>query len=565
MKSVVPTTQKENIAGSAVHSTRQRGPVPSTGNAKPVRLPSEVASAAQSSSTADSDDDKPFDLRLWLRELWERWKPKTSSDSISFLSSLCAHVALILILALISLTASKPSRSLIFSLSDGEPNLQSASLELESSSGSEKTAELETPESFATTTAIASIDDLRPSETNLSLDAMVNEQTMRESITSALIPAELTSSIRDSSTASSASKSKLFSGSSLEGRSDANRNRLALQNGGSKESEDAVDAALAWFAAHQTPDGSWSMEMTAKPCNGKCNHGTEEVGSPKKIAATGLALLCFLGAGQTHKSGKYQEEVGKGLAFLTKAIARDGRLVRDDPRYELYEHGIAVLALSEACEMTADTSLLPTIRLGIDYLIRCQHPDGSWGYTPNVTGDLSIVGWQMMAIKSAHKIGVRVTPDTVEKVDRFMDSQQSDYGSYYGYRSSQRDPCMTAIGLLLRLYRGWPRTDPRILKGADYIADLGPSTNGIYYNYYATQLLFHLKHSDWETWNRMNRDYLVREQSKDGHSKGSWYIGKSHFNQVGGRLYCTAMATLSLEVYYRFMPIYDEIRDEFAL
>ncbi len=60
-------------------------------------------------------------------------------------------------------------------------------------------------------------------------------------------------------------------------------------------------------------------------------------------------------------------------------------------------------------------------------------------------------------------------------------------------------------------------------------------------------------------WNVTNRDYLVREQAKDGHERGSWYLGRSHFNQVGGRLYCTAIATLTLEVYYRFMSIYSEI------
>jgi hypothetical protein len=215
--------------------------------------------------------------------------------------------------------------------------------------------------------------------------------------------------------------------------------------------------------------------------------------------------------------------------------------------------------------MTGDTSLLHVVRTGIDYLVQCQCADGSWGYTPKTTGDLSIVGWQMMALKSASRIGIKVAPEVIERVDRFIDSQQSEYGAYYGYRSTQRDPCMTAIGLLLRLYRGWPRSDARILKGADYIADLGPSTNGIYYNYYATQLLFHIKHADWPTWNQMNRDHWIQSQSKEGHSKGSWYVGKSHFNQVGGRLYCTAMITLSLEVYYRFMPIYDDIDQDFVL
>jgi hypothetical protein len=71
-----------------------------------------------------------------------------------------------------------------------------------------------------------------------------------------------------------------------------------------------------------------------------------------------------------------------------------------------------------------------------------------------------------------------------------------------------------------------------------------------------------MKYEKWAQWNSTNRDYLVREQANEGHEKGSWYFGRSHFNQVGGRLYCTAMATLTLEVYYRFMPIYSEIEPD---
>ena len=402
---------------------------------------------------------------------------------------------------------------------------------------------------------------------------LTTELNPKRSFASEMVSA---SSISTSTSASATRKgiqSGLFAGSSLEGRSSENRRRLAMQNGGNKESEDAVDAALVWFAAHQSADGSWSTEMSDKPCNGRCSHGTEEIGSPKRIAATGLALLCFLGAGHTHRQGIYKDEVYKAIRFLTNTIKKNqrddrmlGRFLNDGAQYEMYEHGIAVLGLCEACEMTKDTSLIEPCTNGIEFIVRSQHPDGSWGYTPNTSGDLSIVGWQMMALKSAHKLGIRVQPAVIAKVDKFLDSQQSEYGAYYGYRSTQRDPCATGIGLLLRLYRGWAKTDPRMLKGAQYIAELGPSTNGIYYNYYATQLLFHLKHPAWADWNQTSRDYLVREQAKEGHEKGSWYFGRSHFNQVGGRHYCTAMATLTLEVYYRFMPIYSELsQDDFQL
>jgi hypothetical protein len=53
------------------------------------------------------------------------------------------------------------------------------------------------------------------------------------------------------------------------------------------------------------------------------------------------------------------------------------------------------------------------------------------------------------------------------------------------------------------------------------------------------------------------RDYLVKSQATDGHEAGSWYFDESHASH-GGRLYTTAMATMTLEVYYRYMPLYQE-------
>ncbi len=475
---------------------------------------------------------------------------------------------LVLILALISTSINVGHRPLLLLNSDADSTVESllvASLDTSSINQEQDQADNAEP----------TVDkfELTANEPNFTLADVVSPTSIADLSSKTWVPAELVSAVGNSTPPrSNASASALFASSSLEGRSVENRKRLAMQHGASKESEAAVDAALIWFAAHQAVDGSWSTEMSDKPCNGQCRLGTVEIGSPKRIAATGLALLCFLGAGHTHKQGDYRDVVYKAINYLTNAIKsaspndRDirpnGRFLDDNSQYEMYEHGIAVLAMCEAYEMTGDSILRAPCETGIDFIQRSQHPDGSWGYRPNTSGDLSIVGWQMMALKSAKKIGFKVRPEVIQRVDKFLDSQQSENGAYYGYRSTQKEACTTSIGLLLRLFRGWSRTDPRILKGTQYIADLGPSIDGIYYNYYATQLLFHMKYEKWSQWNVTNRDYLVREQAMEGHEKGSWYFGRSHFNQVGGRLYCTAMATLTLEVYYRFMPIYSEIEPD---
>ena len=43
-----------------------------------------------------------------------------------------------------------------------------------------------------------------------------------------------------------------------------------------------------------------------------------------------------------------------------------------------------------------------------------------------------------------------------------------------------------------------------------------------------------------------------------GHPAGSWDPDDSPYGAKGGRIYCTALATLTLEVYYRFLRLYDE-------
>ena len=485
------------------------------------------------------------------------------NESLSFCSSFVVHVLLLLLLALLTRSISLPSRHLILLPSDGASSgeLTLAVFETSNESTSLETMEVSKPVDVSLdripTEVLSEAKLTQPRAFDKDLEFARTEST---------IPA--VQNVQQSAVAS------LFMNSSLEGRDSANRRSLALSNGGSVASEQAVDDALEWFARHQLADGSWSTDLTSDPCKGRCQHSTIELGRPKKIAATGLALLCYLGAGHTHKKGEYQENVLGGLVYLTncakegkrKNATAAGRLVDEGAAYEMYEQGIATLALCEAYQMTGDSMLRGPLEICVEYIQRCQHANGSWGYHPNESGDLSIVGWQIMALKSASKIGLKVRPEVIRRGDSFLDSQQSGNGAYYGYRGPEKEACTTAIGLLLRLYRGWTPTDPRVMEGSKYILDLGPSLDGIYYNYYATQLLYHLKLDRWAEWNTISRDYLVGEQSKDGHEKGSWFFGRNTFNKLGGRLYNTAMATLTLEVYYRNLPIYAEINgDSFAL
>ncbi|MDZ4849136.1 MAG: prenyltransferase/squalene oxidase repeat-containing protein [Pirellulaceae bacterium] len=367
----------------------------------------------------------------------------------------------------------------------------------------------------------------------------------------------------------------MFAKGSLEGRSQDNRTKLALSRGGTAGSEKAVEAALVWLVKHQYRDGGWSMNFTDPdcPCQGQCTHSSNEILDLKRPSATGLALLSFLGAGYTHKEGKYKDEVYRGLMYLVDHIKIDKADQFDfrDPgqfsrtQHQMYEQGIATLAICEAYQMTHDPILKNTCQNAIDFIQAAQSYDGSWGYNPRQPGDLSIVGWQMMCLKSAYSSELTINAQRIRGVDRFLASVQSEGGAKYGYRTPQPTPSMTSIGLLMRLYRGVSFMDPRILRGAAYIADSGPSRSDVYFNYYATQLLFQLNNVHWAKWNPKLRDYLVKSQNQIGHEAGSWYFDDdSHpsSNSKGGRLYCTAMAVMALEVYYRYMPIYLDVIEQ---
>lgn len=358
---------------------------------------------------------------------------------------------------------------------------------------------------------------------------------------------------------------EVFRNSAVSQRQSDSRAAAAAANGGSRESEAAVENGLKWLIAHQSGDGSWSLQYRNKECEAGCDHEGRE--GDYQPAATGLALLSFLGAGYSHREGPYQPELRKAIYYLITRIEYDetgevGNLAGLS-EHAMYNHGIATLALCEAFQMTNDKDLEKPVRALINYTVKAQHDVGGWGYSAATPGDLTISAWQVMSIKSAYSAGIRVPSDVMRRFDRFMDTQQSGDGAFYGYRGPGKQPGTTAMGLLLRMYRGWFRTDPRVLEGMTYLEKTSVSETDVYYNFYATQVFFHQDGPAWAKWNKEVRDFLVRTQAQRGHEAGSWFMTDS-FSKVGGRLYCTCLSILTLEVYYRYPPMFREItRDSF--
>lgn len=367
----------------------------------------------------------------------------------------------------------------------------------------------------------------------------------------------------------------------MGGRSRAGRATMVAKMGGTAASEKAVQLGLRWIADHQQPDGGWSFDHTGAKCTGACSQPGSLKGECRN-ASTGLAILALLGAGHTPTQGDFQDVVYKGVEYLLKNSSPvpagvDMRGIHGN-NTGMYTHAIAATALCETVAMLQHEveeargveeerslnkkrslilrQIAPIAAASIQFIVNAQHsPTGGWGYNPGAAGDTSILGWQVMALKSASHARIPFSIGAVVGANKFLSSVQNAEGMY-GYRDNKATkPSTTAIGIVCRMLSGVPRTEPRLVMGVRALSAKGPDRNSMYFNYYATQAMMNYGGETWRNWNESMREHLVATQVSEGHAAGSWDPRDAHAGRAG-RLFMTCLCTMTLEVYYRHLPLY---------
>lgn len=348
-------------------------------------------------------------------------------------------------------------------------------------------------------------------------------------------------------------------------RSASRREKLLAEAGGTEESERAVAAALDWLARHQNPDGSWGCANFEKQCKDpSCKAHLKRggfgggMGIDYQAAATAFGLLPLLAAGQTHQSkGPYQRVVYKGLLWLTKNQNEEtGRFGNGN----MYEHGLATIAICEAYGCTRDLKLKNLAQGAIRFTEDAQNDvSGGWHYTanPSTVGDTSVLGWQYMSLVSAQMAGLKVNPQSLASANKFLGSvSKGKSGGLFSYMpESGPTPAMSSVGLLCRQYRGINRTDPAMVEGMNYVmANLNGAKTDSYFLYYATQVMHNLPGTEWDKWNDQIRKHLVATQVKEGCTAGSW----APTGHSAGPVMSTSIHALTLEIYYRYDSLYSK-------
>jgi hypothetical protein len=283
---------------------------------------------------------------------------------------------------------------------------------------------------------------------------------------------------------------------------------------------------------------------------------------------TALALLAFLGAGNSEKTGTWRSSVSKAVSWL-KSKQENGLIFdRTDAgghRAVAYPTAIATLALCEAAGMGKQLGAFGAAQAAVNYCTR-EHQQGDstdrlgWRYSAKMGGDLSVSGWFILALQSAKSAGLLVDSFSIKGAKDFLDSVEvKEKGvSRYSYQPGKEPSSRRgAIGNLVRLALGTPKEQLAASIEA-FVAEGGVpkwsndgSSVDLYYWYFGTSCVFQHGGELWNRWNDGLKKALVDNQSKQGDDAGSWPI-IGDFSTEWGRVGQTALGCLCLEVYYRY-------------
>jgi hypothetical protein len=314
--------------------------------------------------------------------------------------------------------------------------------------------------------------------------------------------------------------------------------------GVSPQTDRAIAEGLAYLARQQHSDGSLD-------------------GGGPKVAMTGLSLMSFLASGHVADEGGYGLNVRGAVDFLVRSEPEDGYFGKVDAS-RMYGQGIATLALAEAYGVESDPARRKRIRAAVERAVKlildaqavakADPFAGGWRYEPtSADSDLSLSGWNALALRAAQDAGVTVGRDRVKEAVGFVMRCYKADEHGFGYQpGNAASISMTGVGIL-NWYLLDGGEDSRIDAAGKYLLE-HPAKDDTrmecYATYYAAQAAFQVGGEVWKGVWKATEARLTQEQEKDG----SW--PPSHETQEPGRVYSTSMALLTLSAPYRLAPIY---------
>jgi len=349
----------------------------------------------------------------------------------------------------------------------------------------------------------------------------------------------------------------------FECREEEFRQSLLKLYGGNEQSEAAVHRACQWLADHQYPDGYWDFSHETPRFKGKVRD-PGSISAPN--AATALALLPLLAAGNGPRAGEFKRNVATGVTYLR------GHMIRYASGATMFEnvknvpsHALGTMALCEAAAMARDKQIRAAAQMAVNFINMTQNADGGWGFAPTRPkknpdpSNVAATAWNAAALRTAQWATVRIDPTVLADALKYLESMRTPDALGYLPSSTAETPNdeATAAALLSGMYLGWPKDHAELSAHVGRLQSSGPSTKGsVLLNFRNSQIMRDAGGNAWETFNAALRDHIVATQETLPDEAGSWYFSGAERELKGaGRLFSTATATLALQVYYRNPPL----------
>lgn len=327
------------------------------------------------------------------------------------------------------------------------------------------------------------------------------------------------------------------------------------------EVERVVRRALDFIARRQDPSGCW-VEAIGRKVN-----EDYEAHMGKHVGVTALACMALMSNGSTPGRGRYGDEVQRGLDFVLAQVRPDDGFITVDMS-RMYSHGFATLFLAEAYGMSQSEAVRPKLQLAVDCLVQYQNDQGGWRYLPGARdADISITVTAVQALRAARNVGIHVPGATIDRAVEYVKRSQIRYhhdplrrGGFWYQVSERPFPisrtsfALTAAGVTA-LYGAGEYDSVEVREGLRFLARpqwrppswrMHRSFDYFYGHYYAVQAFYQAGGQLWERWYPEIRDELLAGVNEHG-----------YWEDLVGPVYATSMATIILQIPYRYLPIFE--------
>ena len=308
--------------------------------------------------------------------------------------------------------------------------------------------------------------------------------------------------------------------------------------------DSAIVRGLEYLALQQKPNGAFGD-------NGP------------KIAISALSIMSFMASGHVPNDGRYGQTLRRGLDYLVESFPEDGYVGRVDGSH-MYGQGIITLALAEAYGIEPDPARRAKIKLvlkrSVELILKAQQVQkddnhaGGWRYEPgSPDSDLSLSGWNALALRSCNNIGISVQRDVIDRAAKYVLRCYKKNEKAFAYQpQNNASPAMTGVGVL-NLCLMDRKDAPEVQEASNYLSTtkLSDDTRYPYYTfYYVTHAAYQLGDPLWSRIWKMSSDHLVSRQQEDG----GWPQSRS--GEEPGRTYATALAVLTLSTPNGLLPVH---------